>query len=108
MSQERELDDEPGSVEATPRGDLSYRGIIVRLARGTQSGAVRSASGREIPFELQYVTVLGQLAAALGQGDILQVGTEVGYDVGWTSRGLRVTKLFAAASPVSAALRSSP
>lgn len=78
----------------TPLGELFYRGTLVRLTRGGGFGVVRSdRDGREIPFERQHVTVLG----AAGAGPVeLREGMAVGYDVGWTSRGLRVTKLFPA------------
>lgn len=76
--------------EAEEGAELFYRGVLLRFARGTGIGTVRSsATGREVPFELAHVLVLGEEGA-----DALREGAEVGYDVGWTSRGLRVTKLF--------------
>ncbi len=66
---------------------LWYRGQIVRLDAGTGRGAVKSAlTGREIPFELRFVDLAGCQPAP-------EVGETVGYDVGWTSRGLRVTRI---------------
>jgi hypothetical protein len=83
----------------TPLGELFYRGTLIRLTRGGSFGVVRSArDGREIPFERQHVTVLG--ASGAGQVE-LREGMAVGYDVGWTSRGLRVTKLFPAPDEVT-------
>ena len=73
-------------------GELFYRGILLQFARGTGRGVVRSAqTGREVPFELLHVAVLGSTAEDSFE---LREGMEVGFDVGWTSRGLRVTKLF--------------
>jgi len=76
-------------------GEIGYRGTVVRFTPGSGSGVVRSRAGREVPFELQHVVVLGELVASPGRYAIA-VGQEVGFDVGWTSRGLRVTKLFPA------------
>jgi hypothetical protein len=78
--------------EAEESAELYYRGTLLQFARGTGRGVVRSArTGREVPFELMHVVVLG---ASPGERLELHEGMEVGYDVGWTSRGLRVTKLF--------------
>src|SRR5690606_22300357 len=58
--------------------DPFYRGILLRFARGTGLGVVRSAtSGREVGFELQHVLVLGE-----GGVESLREGIPVGYDVG--------------------------
>jgi hypothetical protein len=89
------LDGDAGerAAEQLP-GDLFYRGTLIRLSRGGSHGVVRSlSSGREVVFERQHTIVLGEAVA----GDLeLREGMLVGYDVGWTSHGLRVTKLFAA------------
>lgn len=80
---------EPSEPEES--GELFYRGILLQFARGTGRGVIRSArTGREVPFELLHVVVLGSADDPFD----LREGMEVGYDVGWTSRGLRVTKLF--------------
>jgi hypothetical protein len=70
------------------RGDLFYHGIIAKLFRGSDVGIVRTASGREIPFSFQHVILLGDTKL-----EELRVGMAVGYDVSWTSKGLRVSKL---------------
>lgn len=88
--------------EVEESSELFYRGILLHYARGTGLGVVRSSrTGREVPFELIHVRVLGSEGEPAG-GEELCEGMEVGYDVGWTSRGLRVTKLF----PVRAASSS--
>jgi hypothetical protein len=91
---------EPGSFqegpgEPAPRArdaepdDFFYHGVIaaVNWSRGT--GTVRSGNGREIPFEFPLVTMIG------GERRIehLLPGMRVGFDVGWTSKGLRVTAI---------------
>jgi hypothetical protein len=88
-----ELDGERGDRPPEgPPGELFYRGTLIRLLRGSGAGVVRSASsGREIPFEMQHVALPGGPADPRLE---LREGMQVGYDVGWTSRGLRVTKLF--------------
>ncbi|MEW6272647.1 MAG: hypothetical protein AB1689_25490 [Thermodesulfobacteriota bacterium] len=94
--QSGDLDDERGDAPAPELpGEPYYRGTVIRWSRGSRHGVVRSeATGREIPFELQHVVVLD------GDGNLggieLREGLAVGFDVGWTSRGLRVTKLFPA------------
>jgi hypothetical protein len=52
-------------------------------------GIVRSATGREIPFAAAHVIVTGPLH----RFEDLREGMSVGFDVGWTSKGLRVTVL---------------
>ncbi|MGD0946681.1 MAG: hypothetical protein ABSA52_04550 [Candidatus Binatia bacterium] len=68
-------------------GDKFYRGVIHSLQRGAQRGTIRAASGRDIPFVFAYVTMLGLHR----NFDDLYEGLRVGYDVSWTSRGLRVS-----------------
>lgn len=70
------------------REALFYHGIIAKLFPGNDIGVVRTASGREIPFSFQHVILLGDTKL-----EQLHVGMEVGYDVSWTSKGLRVSKL---------------
>jgi hypothetical protein len=88
-------DETPAEARTEPvdAADLAYRGNVIRYAAGSASGVVRAASGREIPFDLEHVWVLGDLLTGPRRYAIA-VGQEVGFDVGWTSRGLRVTKLF--------------
>jgi len=79
--------DEPSEFDNKPDGDKYYRGTIVRLHRGTEKGIVRSPSGREIPFRFMHVTMIGSYR----RFDDLREGLEIGYDVSWTSSGLRVS-----------------
>ncbi|GIW40633.1 MAG: hypothetical protein KatS3mg076_1210 [Candidatus Binatia bacterium] len=66
-----------------------YRGRIQKLFRGREGGIVRSSTGREIPFDFALVRVVG----GEKRFSRLRKGMRVGFDVGWTSRGLRVTVL---------------
>lgn len=81
-----------GSEAATGGNrSLYYRGTIQRLRRGTEAGVVRSQSGRETVFVFRHVEMRGELR----RFSDLREGMEVGFDVGWTSSGLRVTVIHA-------------
>ncbi len=71
-----------------------YQGMIERLDRARGCGLVRSHSGREIPFEFPHVMIVGAMIGGRMPGiDLIKQGDVVGFDVGWTSRGLRVTTI---------------
>ena len=83
-------DDEDIVVEplADDGTDRFYRGVITRVYYGSESGTLRSdASGRDYRFKFPFVEVRGPLPKIDG----LREGMSVGFDVGWTSRGLFVT-----------------
>lgn len=75
----------------TPPPDRFYPGIIKRLFPGAGMGVVRSATGREISFAAAHVILTGPIR----RFEDLREGMTVGFDVGWTSKGLRVTVLHA-------------
>ena len=77
------------------RKDLFHQGVISKLFPSNNMGLVRAESGREIPFSFEFVVLLGE---AKNPAD-LKEGQEVGYDLGWTSKGLRVTKIKTYAPP---------
>ncbi len=68
-------------------------GVIVRLFRGSQRAIIRSSRGREI--EMVYAIV--DMRGPLRHFEDLREGMRVGFDVAWTSRGLRVSRLYALA-----------
>ncbi len=71
-----------------------YQGMIERLDRARGRGVVRSHSGKEILFEFPHVTIVGASIGGRMPGiDLISQGDVVGFDVGWTSRGLRVTTI---------------
>jgi hypothetical protein len=72
----------------TPAPDPYYRGTIVRVNYGAGSGILRTGNGREVRFVLPFVELVGGRRIH----DLVD-GMEVGFDLGWTSRGLRVTKI---------------
>lgn len=71
----------------TGNGDKFYHGTVHSLQRGAQRGTIRNASGRDIPFTFAHVTMVGPHR----RFDDLYEGLRVGYDVSWTSKGLRVS-----------------
>jgi hypothetical protein len=74
--------------------DGFYPGLIVFLDRIRGRGVIRSHSGREIRFEFPFVSVAGAALGGRNPGiDLLHQGDPVGFDVGWTSKGLRVTRI---------------
>ena len=75
--------------EAPPAEDRFYQGIIARVNWGHETGVVLSRNGREIEFDFPFVTMIGGYRRV----ESLRTGMRVGFDVGWTSRGLRVTTL---------------
>ncbi|HWP59467.1 MAG TPA: hypothetical protein VNL14_16360 [Candidatus Acidoferrales bacterium] len=77
--------DEP----AGDKPDLFHRGTISKLFHSNNMGLVRTESGREVPFSYQFVILSG----VTKKPTELREGQEVGYDLGWTASGLRVTKI---------------
>lgn len=75
--------------DRSPVADRFYAGTIKKLFAGAGMGVVRSATGREIPFAAAHVILIG----GLRRFEDLREGMLVGFDVGWTSKGLRVTIL---------------
>jgi hypothetical protein len=82
------VSDDAGRVAADDPRSRFYVGTILRLHPGSRSGVVRSASGRDVPFVMSGVRFLGD-----GGFPALREGMEVGFDVGWTSHGVRVTTI---------------
>jgi hypothetical protein len=74
--------------ETDPR-DRFHRGVLVRLRPGSRSGVVRTGNGRDVEFALRDIRLLGGPEGFAA----LREGMEVGFDLGWTSRGVRVTML---------------
>lgn len=73
-------------IEAIDKIGNFYRGVVCKLHRSPERGKVRSASGREVPFTFAHL----RMAGSHRRFEDLHEGLEVGYDVGWTSKGLRV------------------
>jgi hypothetical protein len=71
------------------RGDFYHQGVITKLFPSNNIGVVRTESGRELTFSYDLVILFGEAKSALD----LKVGEPVGYDLGWTSSGLKVTKI---------------
>jgi hypothetical protein len=88
--------------EREERKDLFHRGVITKLFPSNNMGLVRTESGREVPFSFPLVVLLGEVK----NPNDLKEGQEVGYDLGWTSAGLRVTKIRTYPHPASGEGRS--
>jgi hypothetical protein len=71
------------------RGDFYHQGVITKLFPSNNTGVVRTESGRELTFSYDLVILCGEAKSALD----LKVGEPVGYDLGWTSGGLKITKI---------------
>lgn len=67
-----------------------YKGVISRINSGDETGIVLSDSGKEFPFVFPFLRIIGA-----PQLDIryLTEGMRVGFDVGWTSKGLRISAI---------------
>lgn len=75
--------------ETVEKKELFHQGIISKLFPTNNMGLVHTESGREVPFSFEVVILLGEAK----KPNDLREGQEVGYDLGWTSKGLRVTKI---------------
>lgn len=69
--------------------DRYHHGLITKLFPSNNTGVVRTESGRELTFSYEFVILCGE---AKSPAD-LREGERVGYDLGWTSSGLRITKI---------------
>ena len=68
--------------------DRFYRGTVLKLRRGTQTGIIRSATTRrDLMFDFQHVRFVGTKQ----RFDDLREGMTIGYDVSWTTKGLCVS-----------------
>lgn len=84
-----EVDNSDESQGSFENSDLFYHGVIVKLFPRNNMGVVRTQSGREITFSYNLVIVIG---ATKSPNDLKQ-GQRIGYDLGWTGNGLKVTKI---------------
>jgi hypothetical protein len=71
------------------RTDNYHHGVITKLFPSNNTGVVRTESGRELPFSYDLVILVGEIK----DPHDLKEGESVGYDLGWTSNGLRITKI---------------
>jgi len=81
---------EGGDQTNTPAiTDNYHHGVITKLFPSNSTGIVRTESGRELPFSYELVILVGEAKTAQD----LKEGELVGYDLGWTSGGLKITKI---------------
>jgi len=76
-----------GPIDSSTSGSKFYEGTICRIFGGSRTGVVRSLNGRDIPFVFLHVQMVGPVR----RFEDLREGMRVGFDVGWTSSGLRVS-----------------
>lgn len=78
--------------------DLYHHGFITKLFPSNSTGVVRTESGRELPFSYEFVILCGEAKTVHD----LREGDRIGYDLGWTSSGLKVIKIktYPRSSPV--------
>lgn len=80
---------ETSHIDPPPQNDLFHHGVITRLFPSNNTGFVRIESGREVAFSYEFVILCG-VAKTVHD---LREGEAVGYDLGWTPSGLRITKI---------------
>jgi hypothetical protein len=80
---------EPDNAIKISADGAYHQGVITRLFPSNNTGIVRTESGRELPFSYEFVILLGRAKSPLD----LTEGEKVGYDLGWTPRGIMVTKI---------------
>ena len=86
MEKDTHLTDNDGEQ---PR-DNFYHGVISKIFWSNETGVIHSDSGKEVPFIFAFVTLLG---APRQDINFLRPGMRVGFDVGWTSKGLRASTI---------------
>jgi hypothetical protein len=87
---------DPQKFDALAQTDLFHHGVITKLFPSNNTGFVRIESGREVPFSYEFVILCGTAKTVHD----LSEGQAVGYDLGWTPSGLRVTKINSTAGAV--------
>lgn len=81
---------EPPKVETGPaRNDKFRHGRIVKFFSQGKYGFIRDEQGREVYFHLDEIRMLGEKR----DRTFVFEGQAVGFDVGLSSRGLRVTHM---------------
>ena len=76
--------------------DQYHHGVVTKLFPSNNTGIVRTESGRELTFSYELVILCGEAKTPAD----LREGETVGYDLGWTSSGLRITKIKSYPKPV--------
>lgn len=87
----------PSESDPHSSEDRFYQGTIVRVHAGSRSGVLRTGNGREVLFAAADVQILGTPRGFAA----LHEDMRVGFDLGRTSRGLRVTTIRVYDDPAS-------
>ena len=83
------MDEDHTTVVLPDMKDHYHHGVVTRLFPSNNTGIVRTESGRELTFSYELVILCGEAKTPAD----LREGERVGYDLGWTSSGLRITKI---------------
>jgi len=83
------MNDTIGESPGLEINDQYHHGVITKLFPSNNTGIVRTESGRELTFSYELVILCGEVKTPSD----LREGQRVGYDLGWTSSGLRITKI---------------
>lgn len=83
------VDDSEKKANPAIAQDNFHHGVITKLFPSNNTGVVRTEGGRELTFSYEFVLLFGEAKSPQD----LREGERVGYDLGWTSHGLQVTKI---------------
>lgn len=78
----------PPDSESPETEEKFPHGKVVRFFPQNRYGFIKDRVGRDVYFNLDELRFVGEKDRRH-----LKEGIEVGYDVGWTSHGLHVTKM---------------
>lgn len=85
-------EDIPASAEQMPvveENDLFPKGEVVSFYPRQGVGTMKNARGEELPFRIAEVDLVGPK----GHPRYIAQGARVGYDVGWSSHGMRLCRM---------------
>ena len=77
----------PADVIKLPEDKFS-RGRIVKYFPQSHYGFIKNKRGKDVYFNVDEIRFVGEKGR-----EALKEGIEVGYDVGWTSHGLHISRV---------------
>ncbi|HPQ81803.1 MAG TPA: hypothetical protein PLZ86_08810, partial [bacterium] len=85
------IPEDPSAVDSEPvveANDLFAKGRVVLFYERQGVGVMKGARGERLPFSVSEVELVGPKNHAR----FISEGAPVGYDVGWSSHGMRVSR----------------
>jgi hypothetical protein len=76
-------------VVTVEEDDLFTKGEVMSFHPRQKRGRIKDAKGNAVRFNLSEAKLIGPK----GDPRYLSAGARIGYDVGWTSAGLHITKI---------------